>query len=580
MRTDHPSPDEIRDSLARLRVEPELLRSPQLIDFLDHVVERTLAGKGAELKAYTLAVDVFKRDTSFDPQTDSIVRVQAGRLRKALDTVYRRGVPGAAVRINLPVGRYVPSFSWVERPNTDPDSSKRFKRDSIPGAAVSSRVARKGWSWPPSTRTMVFVALILGAAALAFWFLQPDRPAVAVAERPVIVVSHFKGADAYAMDYARQFTPMLVERLTAFGELDIDLALSGHQPAEARGDIVYRLGGEVSLSGMSIGIRATVTRESAPDVIWSHSFSRASIGETPEQTLQQLANRVSANIGAARGAVQSDARAHLPDTSFAGAEANAYACGLLFRDALGAGRAAETETARRCYRGRVAADEGDLIARAALSVLDGFDARRTSAPGDNLGDLLQKEVAAAADAVRAYPASSFAHELYGRILLAAGDTDGAVREFSSSLARNPGNSDAEASLGIMLALRGERQGQYVVERAIARTLWPAGWYFTVRAVNGLRRGDHAAAIRYALTILRGDAELGLAIIVAAAPGAGRSDLLAANVPALLALPQFRAQGILPRLSVRIADQEVLDNLRFGLIRAGLTPEQLDVPFAP
>ena len=113
MPADRPSPSQIRQTLKRLSVEPELARSPQLVDILEYVVERTLAGEGDRLKAYAIATDVLKRSDSFDPQTDASVRVQAGRLRKALEALYARGVPDIEVRIDLPsVATFQPSLIW------------------------------------------------------------------------------------------------------------------------------------------------------------------------------------------------------------------------------------------------------------------------------------------------------------------------------------------------------------------------------------------------------------------------------------------------------------------------------------
>ena len=86
------------------------MRSPQLAGFLQYVVEKTLAGDEAAIKAYSIAVDVFGRPHSFDPQTDPIVRVQARRLRTLLDQYYAETGGTAGVRIVLPVGRYVPIF--------------------------------------------------------------------------------------------------------------------------------------------------------------------------------------------------------------------------------------------------------------------------------------------------------------------------------------------------------------------------------------------------------------------------------------------------------------------------------------
>ena len=56
--------------------------------FLKFVVTEALAGRADHIKAYTIATVVFGRDSSFDPQTDPIIRIEASRLRRALEHYY------------------------------------------------------------------------------------------------------------------------------------------------------------------------------------------------------------------------------------------------------------------------------------------------------------------------------------------------------------------------------------------------------------------------------------------------------------------------------------------------------------
>ena len=78
------APDEVSAELERVLASPNFTGANQLAHFLRFVVEETLAGRGQSLKQYTIAVKALGRLTGFDPQTDTIVRVQAGRLRRAL----------------------------------------------------------------------------------------------------------------------------------------------------------------------------------------------------------------------------------------------------------------------------------------------------------------------------------------------------------------------------------------------------------------------------------------------------------------------------------------------------------------
>jgi adenylate cyclase len=83
--------------------------------FLRYVVDQTLAGRGDELKEFSLGVEVFDRGEGYDPRVDSIVRVEAGRLRSKIDEFYNGEGKLDTVRISLPRGGYVPVFERLPR---------------------------------------------------------------------------------------------------------------------------------------------------------------------------------------------------------------------------------------------------------------------------------------------------------------------------------------------------------------------------------------------------------------------------------------------------------------------------------
>jgi hypothetical protein len=105
-----PNNADIRAALGRVIASNHINKSPQLANFLRFVVEEKLAGNGSRIKAYTIAADALGRDSSFDPQNDPIVRVEAGRLRRALDQYYMNGGSNDPVVIELPRGHYIPVF--------------------------------------------------------------------------------------------------------------------------------------------------------------------------------------------------------------------------------------------------------------------------------------------------------------------------------------------------------------------------------------------------------------------------------------------------------------------------------------
>jgi hypothetical protein len=105
-----PRDAEVRSALECIARSSHFRSSPKLTAFLRYIVGRTLAGRSAEIKGYTIAVESLGRRPSFDPQTDPIVRVEAGRLRHALSHYYAGDGSDDAVIIGLTRGSYVPLF--------------------------------------------------------------------------------------------------------------------------------------------------------------------------------------------------------------------------------------------------------------------------------------------------------------------------------------------------------------------------------------------------------------------------------------------------------------------------------------
>lgn len=110
MQTVPPTPDEIRAQLKRVLASEAFVSSTRLQRFLRFVVERSLAGEGGELKEYAIGIGVFDRDEQYDPRIDSIVRVEAGRLRTKIDEHYNGAGASDDLVIRIPRGTYAPVF--------------------------------------------------------------------------------------------------------------------------------------------------------------------------------------------------------------------------------------------------------------------------------------------------------------------------------------------------------------------------------------------------------------------------------------------------------------------------------------
>jgi hypothetical protein len=105
-----PTVAEIRAAVNHIVISPGFRHSPQLVSFLRFVVETTLAGKATSIKSYSVGVEALGRKEDFDPHIDPIVRVEAGRLRRALVCYYANDGAGRPIVVEIPLGHYVPIF--------------------------------------------------------------------------------------------------------------------------------------------------------------------------------------------------------------------------------------------------------------------------------------------------------------------------------------------------------------------------------------------------------------------------------------------------------------------------------------
>ena len=109
-----PTPEAIKAQLEQILQCAEFRSSEKQRNFLRFIVDETLEGREAEIKGYAVAVSVYGRSESFDPQVDPIVRVEAGRLRRALERYYLTAGKNDPLRINIPKGSYIPAFRNVQ----------------------------------------------------------------------------------------------------------------------------------------------------------------------------------------------------------------------------------------------------------------------------------------------------------------------------------------------------------------------------------------------------------------------------------------------------------------------------------
>ncbi|HEX4168147.1 MAG TPA: hypothetical protein VHZ55_21990 [Bryobacteraceae bacterium] len=109
-KSDAPSAEMVIPELSRILCSRHFANSGRLTAFLKYVVEKTLSGSGNEIKEYLIAVEVFGKPESFDPRLDTLVRVQASKLRARLKEYYEADGAKDELIIELTRGSYVPAF--------------------------------------------------------------------------------------------------------------------------------------------------------------------------------------------------------------------------------------------------------------------------------------------------------------------------------------------------------------------------------------------------------------------------------------------------------------------------------------
>jgi TolB-like protein len=107
----HP-PAVVESAVDRILASATFRRSQRHRNFLRHVVDAALNGRHEELKEIVIGLEVFDRDIAdYDPRSDPIVRVEAGRVREKLDRYYANEGVADPFEIQIPVGGYLPQLS-------------------------------------------------------------------------------------------------------------------------------------------------------------------------------------------------------------------------------------------------------------------------------------------------------------------------------------------------------------------------------------------------------------------------------------------------------------------------------------
>jgi TolB-like protein/tetratricopeptide (TPR) repeat protein len=291
------SPDDVRAALDKIVSSDAFGRAERPGRFLRHLVESALRGDANCLKESLLGVDVFGRPSDWDPREVPIVRQEAARLRKRLAKYYETDGVTDPIRVELPVGTYVPLF----------------RRELAPAQSdtIVAQPSHRRSLWPYAVAAAIGIACI---SAVAWRFLHVSRydAPVSIAVLPFTNVSG-DPADQYFVDgLTDEVTDSLVRLKTLRVNARSSSAVFKNQPRDLK-DIArqlrvsHLLEANMERSGDNVNLIATLIRTSDGTRIWTNTYRRSVADLTTIQT--DLTEGVRASLGIAAPA---DRKQHIP----------------------------------------------------------------------------------------------------------------------------------------------------------------------------------------------------------------------------------------------------------------------------
>ena len=522
--------DQIRAQLQKILDHPEFQATDRLRDFLRFVVAETLAGRSAELKGYTVATTVFGRNESFDPSSDPIVRIEAGRLRRVLERYYLVVGERDPIRIDIPKGGYVPRFTRhaqprtraTDRPVNDPD------RPPLPESG-------------PTIAVLPFRDLT-GDPDQAFFMSG-------LVEELVNEVNHYESVIAIPCQQAevgvgggRIITPPV-------------------EPGEAR----FILGGSVRRDEEELKIAAQLTDAATVRQVWGESYR---VMLEPGQMLaaqEELARNMMAAIADEYGVIAK--RLTRESSQVPPSELGTYDALLRYHHYM---LLMTPETYEEAFEALSKATEAEPNYGPAWSALANLHAHAYvfDLPGSE-GELLIA-IDYARRGATLEPGSQLARTILSYVYLLNGDLDHSRSEAEAALGLNPNSPNYVGTIGFILVLGGEfDRGEELLRQATALNPRHPRWFHHALFHVHFRRGEYEEALSEAEVVGHPIAFYDPVLKAAALGMLGRSAEAAETIELILQLKpdiESRAHELLVRTATPTVVREALIE---GLRSAGL-----------
>src|SRR5262245_57257015 len=273
-----PTTEQTRAQLERILASAGFATADRLSRFLRYVVERSIAGEAAQLKEYVIGVEVFDRDERYDPRLDSIVRVEAGRLRTKIDEYYNGPGRADTLIIHLRRGSYAPVFEYRQHS----PSELSIVQTASPRLAPGRPHWRLGLGLLAVTLS---IAAVLAWRAGLFATVQRTPPSQTIAVLPFNNYS----SDPAQLLLAAQLTDGVTSELARLGTLGVVSHTSALQYAGVKKplreiaralDATLILEGTVSSEGDRLRIQVRLVDATIDQKFWVDDF-RGNAGDIP-----------------------------------------------------------------------------------------------------------------------------------------------------------------------------------------------------------------------------------------------------------------------------------------------------------
>jgi len=447
--------DAIRSQLDRILASPEFHATDKMRDFLSFVVEEKLEGRSHRLKGYTIAIHVFGRDETFDASHDPVVRIQAGRLRRALERYYLVGGVRDPIQIHIPKGCYVPQFAT---------------------------------HCPP---------VFTGTRA------NPDQPRAASCSNPgpSVAVLPFENltADSDQLALTNGLTEELITEMTRFQDIVVIPCQQTPRPENlpaGPNELGRAVGARFTLQGTvrrdtgSVKVSAHLTDNNDGRRIWADSYTHpveaGHLIATQEEIALNVVGTIASEFGIIAQRLSAESRKKPP------AELETYEAMLCY---YGHQSAPSPESAASCFvtLGRAAEREPEY--GPVWSALATLHCQMYSFDAPESEDALDTALEYARKGVSLEPGSQLGRMILAYACYLAEDSDGFLEESEVALNLNPNSPYIVGAIGFFHAHRGEMdRGLALLSRAISASPCHPAWFHAGFVIDHLLRRDYERAL--------------------------------------------------------------------------------------